>query len=77
LQRPLQRFATPHATFCNARFYASFILKVSFRKINQMTIPYDKKTFFTVLLIILFFLLVAYGIWLLYSYQLQRLEHHS
>jgi hypothetical protein len=42
-----------------------------------MTMPFDKKTIFTMLLIILFYVLAAYGIWLLYSYQLQRLEHHS
>jgi hypothetical protein len=41
-----------------------------------MTMPVDKKTFFTVLLIILFFLLAAYAIWLLYSYQLHRLEQN-
>jgi hypothetical protein len=38
--------------------------------------PLDKKTFLTVLLIILFFLLAAYAIWLLYSYQLHRLEQN-
>jgi hypothetical protein len=41
-----------------------------------MTMPLDKITIRNMLLIILFFLLAAYAIWLLYSYQLHRLEQN-
>lgn len=36
--------------------------------------PVDKKTILTMLLIVLFFLLMGFVVWLVYSYQLHRLE---